>query len=259
MRVHIINENTFRDRPVGSALFAGRGWLYAGKQRLRSIFNAEWFFFHKAKRAPAITLDLGHGDSGKGVMLHVSFPWLLNVYLICENLLPTKRFSGHNDAREIGVSWFGSTIKFHIWSRGGFGDWCSKDPWYLHGFSLDLDRLWNGRRNYKETDVQPVKQIVIPMPEGTYAATLKLYTGEWKSRWGTKRIKRAEVEVPGGVPVPGKGENSWDCGEDAILSSTSPAANEWEAIGNFVESVMNSRCRHGGGSSWKPAVKAATT
>jgi hypothetical protein len=100
--------------------------------------------------------------------------------------------------------------------------------------------------------------IEIPMPEKCYRATVQFEEATWKRpRWFSKRIVRAQVDIPGGIPVPGKGENSWDIDEDAIYSICFSATKTWEVVGKVVESVMNSRIRHGG-LKWRPEAKEAT-
>jgi hypothetical protein len=63
--------------------------------------------------------------------------------------------------------------------------------------------------------------------------------------------RSALVESETGVPVPGKGENSWDCGEDALYSLSTTAATIDEAIEKFKASVMKTRERYGG-KDWMP-------
>ena len=48
------------------------------------------------------------------------------------------------------------------------------------------------------------------------------------------------------IPVPGKGENSWDCGEDATFSLSCPSTTISEAIGEMVKSCMRTRERYAG-------------
>jgi hypothetical protein len=59
------------------------------------------------------------------------------------------------------------------------------------------------------------------------------------------------------VPFPGKGENSWDCGEDATHGYYGPAASIEDAVGNLVTSTLKRRRKYGG-RDWKPeAVREA--
>lgn len=58
-----------------------------------------------------------------------------------------------------------------------------------------------------------------------------------------------KMEEP--VPVPGKGENDWDCGDDAIHGSTFAATTIPEAIGKMVGSAMRTRERYAS-LDWRP-------
>lgn len=255
MHYSITNDNEFRGERVGSALWRGRIHWY-GKGGFGSFFHAEWMFFKHAKSGPVCEMELGEGDSGRGVHFHFALPWLFNVFLCFDHLLPrNNRFGAHNAARRIGIHYFERVLTFHVWSRGGMGDWSTRDPWWLHGFRLDIDRILFGCRTYTETNDSGWKETVVPMPEGAYPARIRLFTGEWKGRFGTKRLRRAEIEVEGGIPFPGKGENSWDCGEDATYSLTCLADSEWDAIGKMVSSVLRDRYRNGGGIKWRSTEK----
>ena len=55
-----------------------------------------------------------------------------------------------------------------------------------------------------------------------------------------------------GLPIPGKGENSWDCGDDAYYSIGTPAATAMEAVEYAADRVLETRRRYGG-SSWAPS------
>jgi hypothetical protein len=50
-----------------------------------------------------------------------------------------------------------------------------------------------------------------------------------------------EIEVKGGVPVPGDGENSWDIDDDAVEIMTVAADTIEEAIAKFKESIGKDR------------------
>lgn len=131
------------------------------------------------------------------------------------------------------------------------------------GYLQPGERLANmllGRVVHSEVEHARVG-AVIPMPEGGYPATVALSRAQWKRpRWFAKVIYRTETEVLDPlrcVPVPGKGENSYDCGDDGIYSSTRPSTgpdSEWvaAAVADFAGSAMRSRERYGSGQAWVP-------
>lgn len=56
------------------------------------------------------------------------------------------------------------------------------------------------------------------------------------------------------IPVPGKGENSWDCDDDAIHSSHGPHSTVHQAVAALVASVYRDRTRYGSGPEWQPTA-----
>ena len=94
----------------------------------------------------------------------------------------------------------------------------------------------------------------IPLPEGVYTGT---YTTERMTRryvrWPGKAIDlvrgpmqwtSVNLSIEGGIPVEGKGENSYDCGMDGLLGCSGRTVED--AIGNAVRSVLRDRKRYGG-------------
>lgn len=132
------------------------------------------------------------------------------------------------------------------------GHWESRWPWWKN-FSLHLDDLLLGRRKY-ETQVLREEQVLIPMPERSYRGTAKVLRQTWKRpRWFPLRDTCVQIDMDEGeqIPVPGKGENSWDCDEDAVFGGGYPGSTISGGIGAMVASVLSTRRRHGG-SSWVP-------
>lgn len=96
-------------------------------------------------------------------------------------------------------------------------------------------------------------QVELHFLEADYPATVILTTDTWKRpRWHWPLVvERAEVDVPGGVPIPGKGENSWDIDDDATFSLVTPASTVEEAVQKFYDTVNERRARYGG-RNWTP-------
>lgn len=91
------------------------------------------------------------------------------------------------------------------------------------------------------------------MPEATYYGEVEQFTSTWRRprAWWKTIQKRAEIKIESGIPIPGKGENSWDCDQDAIYSLTTTASNLEEVIACLKENVMETRDRYGG-AHWAP-------
>lgn len=91
----------------------------------------------------------------------------------------------------------------------------------------------------------------IPMPEGQYHARVKLERDTWKrTRWPWwpfvfHRVSY-QFNIPDGIPFSGKGENSWDCGEDGLYGTGVQADNEGEAVGKIAALAMSMRYKRDG-------------
>jgi len=144
--------------------------------------------------------------------------------------------------------WFSEGVSISIslfsdWTSGKKGDW----KWYWN-----LSDKLKGRYKVSKEIVKEI-DILIPMPEKAYQAHAVLADWTWKyPRWFPKTVRRCEIEIPEGLPHAGKGENSWDCGDDATYSmTTGRVRNIPEAVGKLVGSVLNDRVRHGGWEDWE--------
>lgn len=224
----------------GSALRHGRAWLWYSKSERIGV---EWC-------VPG-SLRLGVNLSG-GEKVTLSLGLILaTVYLS----LPCPRRWRSVD-RVFEVYWHDGALVLHPWSRSM--EWRSRDSWWVRGISICPMDLIFGRRKHSDyvIDKKPVK---VPLPERVYDGTVKIEHATWRRPrwpwWPLRRDRvRYEVAVEGGVPVPGKGENAWDCGDDAIHSQSScnPRSEE-AAIASFVEAVLTTRRRYGGNHMSEPA------
>jgi hypothetical protein len=172
----------------------------------------------------------------------------------------TQRQQGRNypikitEETEIAIRWFEGGLRWSFWHPTM--EWSSRTPKWRNGHFDPADFLL-GRHKYSSEELS-TENVEVPMPEKTYAGTVTLTRDTWKRpRWPFSRsIYRANIEVEGGVPHPGKGENSWDCGEDATYGMTCPARTAEQAVGKLVESVLSSRRRYGG-RKWRPQEPVA--
>lgn len=140
--------------------------------------------------------------------------------------------------------------------------WSSRTPRWRKGAFHWWDALAGKPAHSKTPNGEPV-QVGVPMPEGTYNATVTLSTSTSKRpRWPWAQIHHSfnldvtsrptpEGPVPAGdqpgyIPVPGKGENPWDCGGDGLFSMTGPGRTVEKAIGDVVASVLRDRQRWAG-------------
>lgn len=261
----------------GSIWRAGRAWVKTwtgdddtgeGYRELLEV-NPEWHFGLQPRAG--IGLTIGDGDSANAAMAFVSTP-LGSVYLSLDGLpdcltvdrLPCQirpyRYAGVDgtykscEPREIRVDWHDGALWWSLWHSPH--EWESKTPGWRNGNFSPVNWLL-GRHQYSSTELDR-QAIRIPFPEGTYDAEVILTEDSWKRpRWPfVRRMRRADVRIERGIPIPGKGENSWDCGEDAIYSLYTAVHSVNEAVGKLVANVYQSRLRYGG-ADWRPEQKTA--
>lgn len=148
------------------------------------------------------------------------------------------------DSRVFGVVVDGEHFEVQVWDTKMM--WSRAQPWWQHVY-VRWDRLLFGKSDTKARLVQRGSAIV-HMPEASYPATNEIteYTERWQRFRRPRTWMTTTISVEGGIPIPGKGENSWDCGDDAIYSSSSPGDNLRDAIEGYRTSVLRTRARYGG-------------
>lgn len=146
-----------------------------------------------------------------------------------------------NEPIEFSVSIHDWTIWFKPW--GPSMSHSSRDPWWKRGVSLNLIDALLGRTKCSTVKGNPV-EVFVPMPEGKYRAMAVVETRTWtRPRWFSHSRESVWLEIDGGIPHAGKGENSWDCGDDGLRGIGGETVEK--AIGNAVASVLRDRRRYG--------------
>ena len=185
---------------------------------------------------------------------------LFSVWLTLES----KRFNYRSDPTGTGIVW---QTKEHVLFVQLLDqtEMDSSKPALIHWYWNYRDWVF-GRSIYSESQrnakLGMVTKGVMKMPEGDYEMTLEYYTSYWHRPRSpfTRKLERVEITPKKPVPIPGKGENSWDLDEDATYSSTMPVNGRTpeELIADFKQSNMARRNRYGG-NNWLPKKGAAMT
>lgn len=141
-----------------------------------------------------------------------------------------------------GVTLWGWTIR---WSwRESEWEWNRSDPWWRR-FSVDLRDLFLGRMKCEVVKGE-TRNALVPMPEGAYPAVLTKKTRTWRRTrrpfWRKVRVEW-DIQIPGGIPFMGKGEDSWDCGDDGLYGTGGSSPEN--AVANTVEFALRSRAKYG--------------
>lgn len=246
-----LQSQNLNDRPggrKGPMWKAGRArlWLRQDERGDNPSINLEWHL-GRWRFGLRLTVDPRYGDDD--FTLAVSLPGI-SLYLSPDGVLP-KRIPRPDEPHAIGVSVHDGGLWWDVWQNDHSGT-----PKWRHGHFDPVDWLL-GRTSFSRR-VLRTAEAVVPMPERGYPAMVSLEEHTWRRpRWPfPRRLYRADIEVEGGVPVPGKGESDYDCGEDAIFSMTCLAHTPEEAVGRFVESTLTRRQRYGG-RDWRPAEAMA--
>ncbi len=220
-----------------------RGWLYIGKHSFHlQVVRHRGSYGAAIKWGGQETLLAGNLIAWLGIFWSWSPPFSWN------RRVP---WSGkYNEIeREIALSWHGGILWWRFLcptmgsSRDRFhhefhiGDWLLGRPVYT--------------RELLESDI-PVSITVGQWPEdGPYTGTAQRWHCEWKRRFSTLRRDDVMVSMnPPGLPLPGKGENSWDCDDDGIYGFGGLTLES--AIEHAIASVKRDRLRYGG-PKWRPA------
>ena len=237
----ISNENERVDGTYGSLLRHARAWLHFGN----TCWGMEWSI-------PSHFCHIGiefAGFSDHDVCVKFATP-LFAFWLHVENLISwdwkrrIARDHWFNQGRELEVAIHNQGIWFKLWTAED--DTYGKRSQWRNFVIYPLDILL-GKVQYSCQKLK-TETVEIPMPEGTYPATVTMECAKWKRpRWPIAQVRLgADVDIPKGVPIPGKGENSWDCDDDAIFGMSCAARNPEEAVAKVVESALRTRKRYGG-------------
>lgn len=154
-------------------------------------------------------------------------------------------------ARDYGVILFphpGRYLQLELGQRNGC--WSKDDPWWRE---IVLNKTAILGRTKIETQEGGSGATPVPMPEGNYAATWqqKTYISHYVRFPGTllDRIRGPrqhmviDLDIEGGIPHAGKGENSWDCGMVGLFGCSGKSVAE--AVESVVRFATRDRQRYG--------------
>lgn len=208
--------------------------------RPSELFKLEGYF--------ASRFGIGASVAGGTMMLDV-WPfkaWFTN---------PLPRWMTGSGKTELYLFWMDSGLVFSASWRCQEMHWPPQFGWSVW---FHLADVIFGRHKYAEGS-RTHYRISVPMPERTYTGDCFISEDTWKRpRWPfTERLRRAKIDMDkdNQIPVPGKGENAWDCGEDAIYGLTTEARDVKDAIAKIADSATRTRLKYGG-QNWKPEAAA---
>ena len=236
-----LNEDE-EGNPKGSIFWHGRGWLHLLPSRsgMERTLGTSW---QTPTRFCHVEAEISGDENEISVSLATG---LFALWLHAEGFLPKRLW---NVNRTTGIRFHDGTAWFNIWATPH--EWSSTDPKWQQ-FNFCPADFFLGRQVYS-CRVLRTERVGVPMPEGTYPATVNIEEATWKRpRWPfpLRRIG-SEITPDKPIPHPGKGENSWDCDDDATYSMSCPAKTAIDAAAALAKSVLRDRERHGG-REWLP-------
>jgi len=217
-----------------------------------------WVLPKKLYDSWSLNFKVGSSGSERTFAGHVTCP-VFGVYWGVEGYGDVFRrmLNGgdHYDSREIAISFHEGRFNTKIWAKRN--SWSSSDPWWMHGSFSVSDFVFGKRVSSRE--VVDTESVLVPMPEGSYPATAKLerfVSRRARAREDVSYIVDIDIDDPiRFIPVPGKGENSWDCGDDGVwaLSAGVKHKGGWavQGIAKMVESALRDRERYAS-RDWVP-------
>ena len=228
------------------------------KETLTGKANIEYHLGRK--QVYLLGASVGVRDDEDPVSMSLHF-WPMSLYASFETRRTkafAKRFTGWRtgEDRELSVTFGGSdrtVLRWSLWMSDS--EWRGDDPKWRRGW-LSLVEVVLGKRQFR-WEPKSTTDVLVPMPERSYPATVELRDHvSWYKRlpFFETRMGHANIEIPGGIGHPGKGENAWDCGDDATYAMGCPADTVEDAVGKVVASVLRDRKRYGGTYEFTPSL-----
>ena len=242
----------------GSLPRAGRAFLYFGDS---SRVRAGWSFFNNLNWLEARV----HLDLEDGLTLSLTVPWLAHLYAgvslpnrwlrswMIDDRVFSLKFGYVGHLVDVEVAWAqwaedcGMTDYYRRQSPRAHTDAQLWRGWRWKLRRPPLLRWLLGREQYEEV-VLDSKPIVVEMDGRRYEGTWKLERyartrPRW--RWPYGVSVGSHVVMPDPPRFAGKGENSWDCGDDGIFGMGSREVTPAGAVGDYVKAVLKRRERYG--------------
>lgn len=234
------------DNKLGSLWREGRAkvWVFRSTEDRRqhhnplTVISVAWYF----KRQHSLGCDLSIDAMEQEWTASLRVPRA--GFYISAPLPKALWRQSWRDGREIGVSYHHGALWLKLWNAPN--ECHDNAPWAdarsrKRQPVLHLDDLVLGRATHRSETLETFTGT-LHLDDG-YEVTARRFVSEWKRpRWPVpRRVMRVEIEIPSGIPIPGKGENGWDCEDDAIFARTTTASSIEEAARTLVADVQRQR------------------
>lgn len=258
----------FRRGSSEKTVLSQRFWITSDDDSMEIDFSGELGF-----RLRSCSVGFKFDDDERDFTAHIRVPFVGYTFLSLKHPLlklvsELVRDAIPNDIFGKGTEGYGSrdfSVRVSDWALyWRFGadpmGWSRSRPRWRDG-------AWYPLGHNQQQTVEVIADHIpmgIPMPEDLYMAEGKLervtYGFQNLPRMFDKTILRMNVRMleDEQIPIPGKGENSWDCDEDAMYASSFPVPYEegceevvHYSVGQVIDDIYKTRARRGG-KNWKP-------
>lgn len=227
----------------GEFPFKGRVWFSRAKDDGRTSLCVSWAFPSKFAHA---YVEVDRDEASVCVSTGV---WPLTTWVRFESWPLLSEFVKRTGEREIGVHFDEGVLRWRLWTNPN--EWLSTTPRWREGSFSVVDALLGAMSDPIEERAEPTR-VTIPMPEGNYAATCTIVkVRRSRERWFSETFHRYDVKLDVPIPIPGKGENSYDCDDDHISAQSGSGRTPAFAVSQVVQSALSTRQKYGG-RDWLP-------
>ena len=218
-------------------------------------FYVEWVVRPRMRGGIWLAFDSGDDEQ---IRFGFGIPLLITIYMGIGRFDALMRLLGltwpqvrdkrsRDWKRELSANWHNGALWLCLWDN--------PDETSRHDrqYCINPANILFGRSKYSESP-RETHTASLTLPEGTYPLVVELYKATWKRpRWPRSvSTQRADVDAgKNGIQIPGKGENDWDCDDDAVFSMTCPAATVEQAVETLRALILRDRKRYGG-PNWQP-------
>lgn len=252
--IYVIHSDRAKDR--GEPWWRGsRVGYYDDAHKVEA--SVEWTLL--GRHNFGIGFQLGHNGGESDIGLNIYLGRLASIWMRLRS--PWTKWANIDkdakpswyEARHTGIRFFpydGCWVRLEVENYDGSGPRNTR-PWWRE-WRFGSHEFWGGTDCVTEKGA--TGEVAIPLPEGNYTGLWTEEVRTWRHRrfpgtlrdriMGARTRKSVDIKIEGGIPIEGKGENSWDCGMDGLFGTG--GATVEDAVANCVRSVLRMRKDYGG-------------
>ena len=283
MHTFVINRNYKYDadghESTGAAFRAGEfHWRYDATYQRRGGGSFSW---HWGTHFCHIDVRLGAGDGNDEISISLGLPYIVAIWFHHTlprwilNRLPQHHYKlpryqqsspfalspesqygeiigyeegSYPESREISLCIHSWALWWTFWMNDN--EWRSTDSRWRRG-TFHFDDALLGQNRYLHEKLGDAAKGHVTMLEGDYPVVLRRERQTWwRPRWPWWPFRTMhelwDVRCDVGIPFPGKGTMSYNCGEDGLYGTAFAVETPEEACAKFHDCVVGYRKKYGG-------------